>query len=337
MRRRLESSRTIVRRSIEDHEEAWEEAATEIFLGDLYDGLELSEQIGLVPLEPDLDTSLWEFWHVESGDRPVRDTLTGKWAVGGQTGIVLTLVPGGTFWMGAQNTEPNQVNYDPLMIDHEVLHQVSIPAYFISKYEMTQGQWQRVVQFNPSYYSPPRVENTLEHPVEQVSWEDCREALFRLGLVLPTEVQWEYASRAGTTTPWWTGFPKESLQGTANLGDLSYKLNFSNPKPSEAWDDKHIMTAPVGTFLPNPFGLFDVQGNVWEWCQDGVSEYGAPIRAFDGLRLGVRQTEQASRSTRGGSFADNSEPCRVSARDFRAMDYRGFTLGVRPARLIDSQ
>ena len=103
---------------------------------------------------------------------------------------------------------------------------VKLDPFFLSKYEMTQAQWLRFTGKNPSFYKPGKMyahaEITSCHPVEQVSWEDCVQVLFRLNLRLPSEAEWEYATRAGTTTVWWTGDDKESIKGAANLCDLSY-------------------------------------------------------------------------------------------------------------------
>src|SRR5262245_28176198 len=109
-------------------------------------------------------------------------------------------------------------NIDPIaQINESPVTTVTLQPFFVSKYEMTQAQWLRLVGTNPSNYMPGRkLEGDiavfdLRHPVEEVSWEDCDLWLGRLGLLIPTEAQWEYAARAGTTTPRWTGVGTEGM------------------------------------------------------------------------------------------------------------------------------
>ena len=210
-------------------------------------------------------------------------------------------------------------------------------ACFLSKYEMTQGQWLRIVGRNPSGYAPgSRVGDklgNLSNPVERVSWNECTEALHRLGLELPTEAQWEYGARAGTTSVWWTGDEKESVAGAANLAD-GFCKSHGGPRgwEYEEWlDDGWALHAPVGSFRANAFGLHDMIGNVWEWCRDGYGGYGRPVRAGDGERP---MTGAPSHVNRGGSFTTCAWRARSAHRIDSDPDYRVDMLGLRPARAI---
>ena len=205
------------------------------------------------------------------------------------TGIVLVLIPGGMVALGAQRDVPSGPNYDQEATGEEwPVHDVVLVPYFLSKYEMTQAQWLRFTGRNPSLYGPDsRFADSagLLHPVEQVSWDDCMKTLGRMDLTLPTEAQWEHGARGGTDSPWWPG-GKEDLFGAGNVADSYCKRNGG---PShwifEEWlDDGHTVHAGVGQYLPNPYGLHDVVGNVWEWCRDVYGSYRLPAAPGDGER-----------------------------------------------------
>ncbi len=351
---RLADARTIEERSITgvDVGAAWTEALADITDLDVYGGLRLQPQLGLVPLRRDARSGLWEFWHVQTGVRPVPNPDTAAvnpWILTGDTGLVLVLIPGGSFQMGAQRDHPGALNYDPGAKDRESpVHEITLDPFFISRYEMTQGQWLRFTGNNPSgypldwtYAGKPRPdgtfhENTAWNPVEKVSWIECTETLEHLDLVLPTEAQWEYAARAGTTTVWWTGDDKTTIdtQRAGNLGDAWTR---SQGAPSswdfEDWDDDWAAHAPVGSFLPNAFGLHDTIGNVWEWTRDWLGNYAADdVEPGSGYRtvFGV-----GARVYRGGSFSVGAAFARSACRYDGAPEYRFGYLGVRPARDID--
>ena len=142
-------------------------------------------------------------------------------------GLVFVLIPGGTFRMGA--VKPDEDSADgaerrPRSARRRIsVTEVPLDPFFLSKYEMTQGQWLQARREEPEPVRPGtnfggKVVD-LRNPVEQVSWEDCDLWLGRLGLMLPTEAQWEYAARGGTTTPWWTGIGTDGLAKAANLAD----------------------------------------------------------------------------------------------------------------------
>ena len=344
IRKRLEFAESIEKDSITYYRAEWDEAIVSI--ADRtecpeYNGLELTPQLGLVPIGRDSDSGLWEFWHVQTGERPERDE-EGKLVLTDKTGLVFVLIPGGTFWMGAQASDPDGQNYDPQAEDEESDDgrpvTVTLDPYFLSKYEMTQGQWQRFTGLNPSGYSEGDVLSgqriTLQNPVEQVSWEDCVDILGRLELMLPTEAQWEYGCRAGTETPWWPGAATLDLQGSANLADQFLK---SNGGPA-SWQYEPDLNdglgahAPVGRLRANGFGLHDVHGNVWEWCLDGYGSYENAARPGDGLR---EVPGASNRVSRGGSFYTLAVRARSAHRNVYSPGYRLNHLGARPAIRVD--
>ncbi len=303
-----------------------------------YGGLEIRPQHGLLPIGRDPASGLWEFAHLETGEAPERGAQ-GKLETKDDTGLVFVLIPGGTFQMGAQKTDPTGAHYDPEANPDEVpVHAVTLAPFFLSKFAMTQGQWSRFAGSNPSLYGPGVVVgnrvSSLSHPVEQVTWIDCEETLRRLDLDLPTEAQWEYAARAGTDTVFWTGDDKETIVGAANLSD-GYARKNGGPDGwiYEEWlDDGYSVHAPAGTFRPNAFGLPEMIGDVWEWCRDGFGTYELPAREGDGER--TLAEPPTHRVYRGGSFAAGAWFARSANRGSGTPDDRDCTIGVRPARAL---
>ena len=300
-----------------------------------YPGLELTPQFGLVPIGPDPDSGLWEFAHLETGVPAVRGP-DGKLVVKEESGLVLVLLPGGTFRMGAQRTDPGGPNYDPQARDNESpVHAVTLSAFFLSKYEMTQAQWERFVGRNPSYFKLSNLAKNLLHPVESVSWNDCMEVLGRLGLSLPSEAQWEYGTRAGTSSVWWTGNERETLRGAANLADQAAARAGAQWGDIQDWpelDDGYAAHAPVNTFRPNPFGLFNVHGNVFEWCLDGdVVEFYRRQTTKDPVSL---PEESRFRVLRGGASNTGAVGLRSAARGNDDSASVSTLLGLRPARAL---
>ncbi len=321
----------------------WSQAITAIKDTPAYGGLQIKPQLGLIPLGPDPDSGFWEFGHLQSGSLPTRNPETGKLDFQVESCLVFVLLPGGTFRMGA--TPPTAANplghpnVDPFARSEESpVHEVSLGPFFISKFEMTQAQWIRIANENPSAYAPgyeiEGVRRTELHPVEQTSLEDCLEMLRRLNLTLPTEAQWEYAARGGTTTIWWTGNEKESLQGATNLLD-NYCKTHGGPASwnYETWlNDGYTVHAPAGTYRPNPFGLHNTIGNVAEWCLDDKMGYQSRPREGDGLR---EEGGTRSRIYRGGAFSDSASVVRAASRFFSLPDVRLLAVGLRPGRKID--
>jgi formylglycine-generating enzyme required for sulfatase activity len=172
----------------------------------------------------------------------------------------------------------------------------------------------------------------LLNPVENVSWNYSNQTLLRLGLSLPTEAQWEYAARAGTSTPWWTGDVAASLADAENVADASARAAGTDWVETEDWDDGHHVHAPIAAFRPNPFGLHDVLGNVSEWCLDRWGSFELPTRPGDGYRLveGVLACV-----LRGGCFDSPAIQAAVVERFSFTPDISNYCTGVRPARAVE--
>jgi formylglycine-generating enzyme required for sulfatase activity len=323
----------------------WEEAIAAIAASDgelasqLYKGYRLESQLGLVPIGIDPVSKLWEFAHLRSGSVAERHPGSGKLIVGEGTGLVFVLIPGGSFTMGAQKNAPNQPNFDRQAEANESpLRELSLGPFFLSKYEMTQAQWRRLSGGDtPSVYGPGiRIDNSPNimwtNPVEMVTWGDCDRVLRQQGLVLPTEAQWEYACRAGTATPWWTGTERQSLVGAVNLADRSAVIAKSPWPATKDWpefEDGFVVHAPVDTLRPNPFGLHHMYGNVSEWCRDWYGGYEAAAAPGDGL-LQVAGTD--AYQVRGGSFVDAVAQTRSAGRYCSSGTSQ--TVGCRPARVV---
>ena len=345
VKKQLDFSRHVRESSIDGQRDAWERAIRSIRNREscpMYQGLNLTPQLGLLPIGRDPESGLWEFAHLQTGTAPKRRP-DGKLILTEDTGIVLVLIPGGSFAMGAVPPSPERPtgspNVDPLayVYDHP-LTAVKLAPFFMSKFEMTQGQWLRAEDNNPSTWGSQWKQGeenfNLLHPVETVTWHEADRVLARLRLALPTEAQWEYATRAGTTTPFWTGQDKHSIAGAANIADRRYGARRPNWHVTEEWlDDGYHRHAPVGSFQANHFGLHDVMGNVSEWCYDGCGPRTIPVRPGDGLRI-ASEGGGGLRITRSGSFHTPSDHCRSVAGLAFAPTYRAEDIGVRPARSI---
>ena len=215
----------------------------------------------------------------------------------------MVYVEGGTFTMGA-TFEQQEPDYD-----EKPTHRVSLSSFYIGKYEVTQALWKAVMGSNPSNRKGDNL------PVENVSWNDCQTFLRKLNAMtgknfrLPTEAEWEFAARGGNR----------------NRG---YQYSGSNVLSDVAWydDNSGSKTHNVGTKAPNELGIYDMSGNVWEWCQDWKGSY-----------IGSAQTNPKGPSSgsyrvdRGGSWFNFAWSCRVACRYCHTPDYRYFDLGFRLA------
>jgi len=335
IKERLEFAKTVFKNSIDDHKYNWKktiEAIADIKKCPQYNGLLIKEHIGLVPIGQDPHSKLYEFAHLQTGCIPERD-LDGQILHTEEMSIILVLLPGGTFQMGSvkpseeskiysQNVDPNSEE------DENPVHKVNVKPFFLSKYEMTQGQWQRITHNNPSLYKAGKNAGgnkiTLLNPVEQVSWNDCDSVLSRMILRFPTEAEWEYSGRAGTDSVWWSGNELESLKGAVNLADHYCKINVGKEHwEYEEWlDDGHAVHAPINTYKANPFGFHDICGNVWEFCQDF---YSTSKSTPDDSMLRVM---------RGGCWWDTAVFCRSANRADVSQDASAASAGIRPAASI---
>lgn len=217
-------------------------------------------------------------------------------------------VEGGTFTMGATSEQGGKAQSD-----EKPTHKVTLSDFMIGKTEVTQELWQAVMKSNPSYFMGYNL------PVEQVSWDDCQVFIMKLNVLtglnfrLPTEAEWEYAARGG----------KKSK---------GYKYSGSNDIGSVAWysGNSSARTHTVAQKSTNELGLYDMSGNVWEWCSDlyGSYSYG-PLSNPKGLSKGFY------RVSRGGCWFYTPKYGRVSNRSFYAPDYRCNDLGLRLAMSID--
>ncbi|MBQ3351612.1 MAG: SUMF1/EgtB/PvdO family nonheme iron enzyme [Thermoguttaceae bacterium] len=215
--------------------------------------------------------------------------------------------PAGTFMMGSPTSEEGRY------YDEERQHEVTLTkGFWMMETEVTQKQWKAVMGNNPSHFQGDDL------PVEQVSWSDCQEFCRKTGLQLPTEAQWEYACRAGSTTAY--------FWGNALNGD---KANCSGNFPcGTTTQGKYLeKTTSVGSYQPNAWGLYDMHGNVWEWCQDWYAVYPS-----GSVTDPVVSSSGSYRVYRGGSWNYDARNCRSAFRNFHAPGSRNDFLGFRVVR-----
>lgn len=239
-------------------------------------------------------------------------------------GMRLALVPKGSFMMGSPESEAGREL-------SEVRHLVRLTRHFyLGVYEVTQSEYERVMGTNPSGFVSLSVDDRSRFPVEHVSWEDavefCRKlselpAERSLGRVyrLPTEAEWEYACRAGSTTPYHFGMQLNGEGANCN-GSFPYGTTLTGVYLKQP--------AAVGAYAANSFGLGEMHGNVLEWCSDWYAEdyyTKSPESDPTGPTAGSR------RVVRGGSWSDNASVCRSSARYGMDPAYRGDDVGFRVA------
>lgn len=242
---------------------------------------------------------------------PSRSSLPGR-IVEPRSGITLIRVPGGTFTMGSPAGEAGRGA-------DETPHRVTLSPFYLGATEVTQAQWARVMGWNHSHHA-----GCPACPVEEVTYVDVQAFIGRLNahtrairFRLPTEAEWEFACRAGSTTPFSMGASISTSQANFD-GDFPY-----NGAPRGA---NRRATMPAASFPPNRWGFFDMHGNVWEWTADWYGAYPRnPVHDPAGPASGTLHV------IRGGSWAFDANSARCALRYTHAPRLRGYSLGFRLA------
>jgi formylglycine-generating enzyme required for sulfatase activity len=240
--------------------------------------------------------------------------------LGNGVSLEMVYIPGGEFWMGSLESEGKRYS------NERPQHKVTVKPFLISKYAITQAQWREVAtlrEVRQNLKLRPSRNGGKSHPVTQVSWFDAVEFCERLSektgkqYRLPSESEWEYACRAGTTTPF--HFGKSITSDLANY----------DPYGLEPKGINREKTTPVESFqFANPLGLFDMHGNVWEWCLDHWHENynNAPLNEDAWLD---NHDENKTRVIRGGSWLNDSSSCRSAYRLYKNTDEAAKHVGFR--------
>jgi formylglycine-generating enzyme required for sulfatase activity len=243
-----------------------------------------------VPLDP-----------IKKNDNAFRDTF------GDNIYVEMVKIPSGKFIMGSPVSEIDRKDHESPLIE------VNLSAFYMAKFVVTQEQWVAIMGANPAIFR-----QDLQAPMENISWLEAKEFCQKLSLKsaykytyrLPSEAEWEYACRAGTNTAY-------------HFGDRSDQL------PDYAWfkDNANQRSQPIGKKIPNPWGLHEMHGGVWEWCEDvwHDSYRGAPA---DGSAW-VDGEGYGRRVRRGGSWSNEAKLCRAASRDWHWQGDRYSDIGLR--------
>jgi uncharacterized protein (TIGR02996 family) len=253
---------------------------------------------------------------IAEGVRPCvpQETIT----LPGGVGMTFSFIPPGSFLMGSNHPEGTD--------DEKPVHRVTLTkGFFLGIHPVTQAQWKAVTGSTPAYFQGKN------RPVEQVSWDDCQEFCQKLsghlkghGTVgLPSEAEWEYACRAGTTTEFHFG---DVI--TTDLANYNGKYTWNGSPKGKS----RAETTDVGSFRANPWGLYDMHGNVWEWCQDWFRPY-PEANQIDS----EQSTEQSDEYhvLRGGSWINAPGDCRAACRYRYVPGFRRNIYGCRVCFRLD--
>lgn len=246
------------------------------------------------------------------------ETVPGLKSKVNSLGMTFIYIEPGSFIMGSQENESDRNN-------QEMVHHISLSkGFYIQTTEVTQGQWKAVMKDNPSYFK-----NCGDDcPVERVSWLDAQLFIKKLNKKerhnryrLPTQAEWEYACRAGSTTAFAFG---------ACLTTDQANYDGNNPLIGCVYGLFRKKTLSVASFLPNAWGLYDMHGSVWEWCEDmchdnGIIEAGL----FHDGAVNPISKKGENRVIKGGSWISDASYCRSACRDGYSQDYKSYNLGFR--------
>lgn len=223
-------------------------------------------------------------------------------------------IEGGTFWMGAQSDDPNAPNYNSDAVDEEQpVHQVTLNSFYLGETEVTQELWLAVMGEDPGWEE--RYGIGSNYPAYRVSWTDCQEFIRKLNRLtgkrfrLPTEAEWEYAARGGNKS-------KGYLYAGSNLVD---QVSWHQENSEE---NAH----PIKTKRANEIGLFDMSGNLWEWCDDWFDDYNS------GSQTNPKGPSDGTiKVLRGGSWFDDYDHGLLSNRFYSVPGYASYYIGIRLA------
>ena len=242
------------------------------------------------------------------------NTIPGLFTVNGVS-FQMVAIDGGTFEMGADSTA---IEAGIANADEQPQHTVTLSPFSIGQTEVTQELWQAVMNNNPSGFT-----GDLQRPVEQVSWEDCQEFIARLNEItgknfrLPTEAEWEFAARGGIKSRGTIYAGSDEVEEAAWYYGNSYAVGI---------DNVNYGTHPVGSRHANELGLYDMSGNVFEWCSDWYGAYNEETQINP-----AGPDEGQRRVTRGGSWYSVERDCRVTYRNYEGPHSRSYSLGLRLA------
>ncbi len=290
----------------------------------------------------------------DAGKTSVAPAVRKTVELGGGVRLEMVMIPAGSFDMGGSGGGDDELP----------VHKVTIATpFYLGRYEVTVEQFRRFVEetgyatdaekgtgfqgafgwdrdtmefkMNDKYsWRNTGFAQADSHPVVNVSWNDAMEFCKWLGnkdgkrCRLPTEAEWEYACRAGTTTRYYHGDDVEGVAKVGNVADADFEAQYPELKGVIKASDGYAYTSPAGTFSPNPFGLYDMHGNVWEWCADWYDlEYYAMSLTDDPMGPGTGE----ERVYRGGGWFNCARGFRSSSRSAGPPDNRHLTLGFRVA------